>query len=279
MLVAPGVHHLKIHSRTLKPARYTNVYLVGEREVIIIDAGYSEDTELDKLFQLLKELGDPYVIMNVITHRHKDHYNRVDKVMERTGAGVAAHREDAGSIADGLNGLSFDTFLQGGEELEADGKKIEVLHLPGHTSGMLNFYLEEEGLLFTSDNVVGFGTTWIGPPDGDMAVYLESLSRLLSLKSVKICPGHGPIIERPEEKIREIIGHRLKREEQVLSLLGEKPFTREELFQKVYVKGEKIHRSLNTVAKRTIDGHLDKLQKEGKIVVCEDGRIELCSAV
>jgi glyoxylase-like metal-dependent hydrolase (beta-lactamase superfamily II) len=279
MLVAPGVHHLKIHSRTLKPARYTNVYLIGDKEVIIIDGGYSEDAELEKLFQLLKKLGDPRVVMNVISHRHKDHYNRTDIVSDRTGARLAAHREDIGSVNDGLNGLHADLKLKDGEELEADGKKIRVMHLPGHTPGMLNFYLEEDGLLFTSDNVVGFGTTWIGPPDGDMTLYLNSLRTLLALNSVKICPGHGPIIERPAEKIEEIIDHRLKREEQLLSLIGEGFSTSEELFRKVYVKGEKIHSSLNTVARRTIEGHLAKLQKEGKIVADEDGRIELCSAV
>lgn len=271
MLVAPGVHHLKVHSRTLKPARYTNVYVIGAREVIIIDAGYAEEVELDKLFQLLEKLGKPRVLMNIITHRHQDHYNRVDVVRQKTGAKVAAHREDAGAICEGLKGLSVDVSLLGAEKLEADGKKIEVLHMPGHTPGMLNFYMEEEGLLFTSDNIVGFGTTWIGPPDGDMAVYLGSLRRLLALKSVRICPGHGPIIDNPFQKIEEIIGHRLEREKQILSLINSGSATPQELFQRVYVKGEKIHESLHTVARRTIDGHLAKLLREGKVTAHGDG--------
>ncbi len=271
MLVAPGVHHLKIHSRTLKPARYTNVYVIGEKEVIIIDAGYAEETDLDKLFHLLEELGKPRVLMNVISHRHKDHYNRVNSIKERAGAEVAAHREDMGPINEGLSGLYVEKMLRGGEELKADGKKIRVLHMPGHTPGMLNFYMEEEGLLFTSDNVVGFGTTWIGPPDGDMAVYLDSLRGLLSLKSTRLCPGHGPIIDNPSQKIEEIMKHRFQREDQILSLIGGGISTSQELFNKVYVKGEKIHDSLYTVARRTIEGHLMKLQKDGKVTRQEEG--------
>jgi len=271
MLLAPGVHYLKIHSRTLRPARHTNVYVIGGEEVIIIDAGYAKEVELDKLYRLLDELGNPRVLINIISHKHKDHYSGVDKVGEKTGGEVAAHREDTGPICDGLGDTVVSRMLEGGEELRAGSKKIKVLHLPGHTAGMLNFFMEDEGLLFTSDNVVGFGTTWIGPPDGDMTDYLASLNSLTSMKSVKICPGHGPIIENPPEKIEQIIKHRLQREKQILDLIRGGLSDHEELFQKVYVKGEKIHEKLYTVARRTMEGHLAKLRDEGKVTSRGEG--------
>jgi ribonuclease/clavin/mitogillin len=146
---------------------------------------------------------------------------------------------------------------------------LTVLHAPGHTRGQINVWFEQEKILFAGDNVVGEGTTWIGPPDGNLSAYLDTLRRLQTFGAKRIAPGHGGMVENPAEKIAFLIERRLLRERQILTLLREKNRTSEELTQIIYK--DQIPPFLFSIAERTVIGHLDKLAGEGKVTRYSQG--------
>jgi glyoxylase-like metal-dependent hydrolase (beta-lactamase superfamily II) len=148
-----------------------------------------------------------------------------------------------------------------------------VLHTPGHESGHCCFYEGGDKVLFSGDNILGYGTAVIHPPDGNMTDYLKSLERLLGLDIGLILPGHGPLIGKPEAKIREYIKHRLEREQQVLAALRAGRNTIGDITQMIYVD---VSAALQRVAEFSVQAHLEKLMREG-LVKRESGRYLLRS--
>ncbi len=186
----------------------TNTWVLrasGSDELVIVDPGPDDDEHLARVAGL-----GPIALV-LISHRHGDHTDGIDKLVEQTGAPVRS----AGSGF--LRGLSAE--LRDGEVIEAAGLTISVLATPGHTADSLSFVLDDAVL--TADTVLGRGTTVIDTDDGSLADYLESLHRLRGLGPRTVLPGHGPELADLEAVATEYLRHREQRLEQVRSALAD----------------------------------------------------------
>lgn len=258
------VHRLPVTTPTLLPAVSTNVYLiVDQTEALIVDAGYDDPASTQSIVSYLQSLGEVAVKGIVLTHHHKDHSHGAKQLAERLQCPIVCHPLETESLEEQIRPYSVTSFLEEGDTLQVGDVTLLVLHTPGHTRGHLNLWLEQERLLFTGDNVVGEGTTWIGPPDGNLTDYLSTLRRLQTLNPAIIAPGHGDMIRNPQAKIQFFIQRRLEREQQIIRLLANRPLTVPELTGLIY-QGQ-VHPSVMWVAARTVIGHLDKLIAESKV--------------
>lgn len=252
---------IPVPSPTLWPNVTTNCYLVGNaKNCILIDAGYNQPETKEAIESVLRDynLAKPEKI--VLTHHHLDHALGVEQ-LKHWQAQIYCHQNECEEITKPLPFISTIHTLQDNDSITVDTLEIQVLHAPGHTAGQLNFYIPSEEILIAGDNILGKGTTWIGPPDGDMSDYFQTLNRLKSLKLKRIGPGHGEWVEKPYEQIDFILERRIAREKQIFSLLTEHGgLTSEQLTKIIYENN--IHPSIFEVAKRTVEAHLIKLIKE-----------------
>jgi glyoxylase-like metal-dependent hydrolase (beta-lactamase superfamily II) len=252
------VFPIPVPTQTLPPHRHTNSFLVGRRETVMIDAGLWDAAGVEALSGHFREGVERRLHRLVLTHWHPDHRVGTDKIKERTACQVGIHVNEAGKVAP----VSVDFTFRHGDRIPFDGRELEVIHTPGHSSGHCCFLLRPEGVLFTGDHILGMGTSIIVPPDGDMALYMDSLAELLSYPVRIICPGHGPVVWNAREKIQEYIGHRKAREWAILQGVRSGVRRTEELVAKIYTD---VPVSFHGMAFFSVEAHLAKLVKEGKI--------------
>ena len=220
----PGIARVLAHNPSAFTYYGTQTYLAGEREVAVIDPGPDLPEHLDALEEAIC---GRTVVAIMCTHTHRDHSPAARPLAERTGAPIIGCAplalETVGPRAD----ASFDgdyapeRVLYDGEALEVDGKPIVAVATPGHTSNHLCFAYGDA--LFSGDHVMGWSTTVVVPPDGDMAAYMLSLDKLRRRGERVYYPAHGPAVTKPEQYVRHLIGHRMQREKQILRLVGERP--------------------------------------------------------
>lgn len=254
-----------IPTPTLWPYQTTNCYLIGnENESILVDAGYDQEEtfiELEKVL-LLTGMKRPHSI--VLTHYHPDHAPGVKQLLE-WNATVFCHNDELESIQTAISSVCHVERLIDQEQFLIDNEAVTILHTPGHTKGHISLYVPSRKTLIAGDNIVAEGTSWIGPPDGDMADYLQTLTRFKKLDIVKIGPGHGDWVTNPYEHIEFVINRRLEREAQIQKLLIIHEYlTSTELT--TYIYQDTIHPSLFEVAKKTVEAHLTKLIQDGKVM-------------
>ncbi len=221
----PGVR--RVIANNPGPFTYTGtgVYLIGARDVAVIDPGPDDPAHLDALEAAV---GDGRVSRIFITHTHSDHCGGARAFAERTGApiyGFGPHpvrkRElDAPALDEGADyAFAPDEIIADGAVIECNEWRIEAVHTPGHLSNHLCFALPAQKTLFTGDHMMGWATTVVAPPDGDMTAYLESLDLLLSRDDETYLPTHGAPIENPRRFVRAVKAHRLMRDAQILEQL------------------------------------------------------------
>jgi glyoxylase-like metal-dependent hydrolase (beta-lactamase superfamily II) len=251
--------------------RGTGTYIVGRGRVAVVDPGPVLDSHRDAL---ATALADDEVTNILVTHCHADHSPLAAWLRAHTGAPTLAFGPHAGGVDpddDVVTEEAIDTAftpdvrLRHGEVIEGDGWTIEALHTPGHTSNHLCYALREEQALFTGDHVMGWSTTVIAPPDGDMCAYLASLRLLLERDDAAYWPTHGGPVTEPEPFVEAYLAHRLEREAQVLDCveqgMGEVPAIVARLYAAVPL-------SLHPAAARSVLAHLVKLRDDG-LVACE----------
>lgn len=232
----------------------TNTYLVGTREVVVIDPGPDDPEHLETLV----EVGGGRIRWIAVTHTHSDHAPGAAALRRRLGPGVGLLGHSA------RDGFVPDSTVTEGELIGPPELGLRALHTPGHASNHLCFLLEEERLLFSGDHIMNGSTVVIAPPDGDMAAYLASLERLRDLELTAIAPGHGGLIDDPMAKIDEYVSHRLAREEAVVeALAGAGAATVEQLVPEVYAD---VSPELHPIARFSLWAHLRKLAGEGRAV-------------
>lgn len=248
----------------------TQTYLVGdERAVVVIDPGPAEDAHLDAL---TAAIGSAQVVAIACTHTHRDHSPAAAPLAARTGAPIIGcaplTMEDDGPRADAAFDVDYrpDRILTDGEQLAGPGFTLTALATPGHTSNHLCFALEESGALFTGDHVMGWSTSVVAPPDGDMGAYMASLERLYEREDRIYYPAHGEPIENPRQFVRSMIGHRRQRERQILRLLGEEVREIPALVARMYAG---LDPRLVGAAGRSVLAHLLDLIRRG--LVRQDG--------
>jgi glyoxylase-like metal-dependent hydrolase (beta-lactamase superfamily II) len=253
-----GVVLQPMKTRPLPPATHTNAYLVGERDMALIDPGSAEPAEREGLFKLIEtlEAEGRKLTMILATHHHGDHIAGIEAVRARYRVPVASHPGIAKLVGAGHA-------LHDGDIVPlAGGWDLRVLHTPGHTRTHLCFLHERTRSLFCGDHIVGgTGTVIIDPPEGDMADYVASLSRLLTLNIETLFPGHGGPRGGAERRIRWLIAHRLEREAKVLAALDREPRTIAALVERAY---QDTRRDLWPYAERSLLAHLLKLEGEGR---------------
>ena len=248
--------------RGLNPGPFTgpgtNTYLLGTGpERLLLDTGSGVRGYLDLLETALRETcGGARLGEILVTHTHPDHLGGAPGVLERFGERSVSKmpwlerdRHVAVETVPIGDGDSFDT----------DGVTLRAIHTPGHAQDHLCYYLEEERALFTGDVVLGAGTTVIPLDGGDMALYMDTLRRMLDLDLERIYPGHGPYISKPKEKIQEYIDHRLEREQQIVAAAANGATTVEQMVDLIYTD---TPRYLYPAAGQSVLAHLRKLQVE-----------------
>lgn len=244
----------------------TQTYLVGEgADRAVIDPGPDEAEHLDAI---LAAAGDARISAILCTHTHRDHSPGATPLAERTGAPVMGCAKLV--IADNGPRLdeSFDTtyeperVLSDGEAVSGDGWTLRAVHTPGHTSNHVCFALEESGALFTGDHVMGWSTSVIVPPDGDMGDYLESLDKLYSREDRVYYPAHGAPVEKPQQLVRSMLGHRRQRERQILKVLADGPRSLPEFIPIMY-KG--LDPRLEKAAQMSVHAHLIDLERRDMV--------------
>jgi len=234
----------------------TNQYVVGRENVVVIDVALSADSNLDGIIEQVEAMGAKKIDKILLTHIHSDHCGGALALRKRCGAKLGIHRSRKGYL--GGEDFQYDD----NDRISFGDGELNVLHTPGHESGHCCFYESDERVLFSGDNILGYGTAVIHPPDGNMTDYLKSLERLLGFDISLILPGHGPLVGKPEAKIREYIKHRLEREQQILSALRQGRETIGDVTQTIYVD---VSPALRRVAEFSVQAHLEKLMREGRV--------------
>lgn len=248
----------------------TQTYLVGHEDALaVIDPGPDVPDHVERL---VEAIGDAAVTAILCTHTHRDHSPASRPLAERTGApiiGCAPLALETGLVrADAPFDADYmpDRVLEDGEDVSGPGWTLTALATPGHTSNHLCFSLEGTGALFTGDHVMGWSTTVVAPPDGDMADYMASLARLRARDDAVYYPAHGPAVTEPQQLVRGMIAHRRQRERQILRLLEGGPAGIEDMVPRMY-KG--LDQRLWAAAGLSVLAHLIDLERRGMVEGCE----------
>ena len=231
----------------------TNTYLVGKEEVTVIDPGPAMQEHIDVI-----TAAAPNIKQILVTHTHPDHSPGVRLLKENLD--IPAYGMLTNSSKNQDQTFNPERILDDGEVFQEEEFTIEVVHTPGHASNHLCFILKEEKLIFTGDHIMNGSTVVIGPPDGNMNQYIQSLEKLKEYDIEKIAPGHGELLENPHEVADWIINHRLEREKKVFQALQEATKgTPDTLVEKVY---DDVDSSLFPIAKASLLAHLIKLEED-----------------
>jgi glyoxylase-like metal-dependent hydrolase (beta-lactamase superfamily II) len=259
----PGVARVLAHNPSAFTYYGTQSYLIGTSEVAVIDPGPDLPEHIDALD---KAIGGRRVAAIMCTHTHRDHSPAARPLADLTGAPIIGCAplalETVGPRAD----ASFDgdyqanRVLTDNEALEVDGQAVIAVATPGHTSNHLCFAYR--GALFSGDHVMGWSTTVVVPPDGDMADYMQSLDRLRQRDDRVYYPAHGPAVTNPQQYVRGLMGHRMQREKQILKLVGERPRPIPDIVANAYPG---LDPRLVTAAGGSVFAHLLDLERRGLV--------------
>ena len=245
----------------------TQTYIVGDDNgVAVIDPGPDLEPHVDAV---VEAIGGAPIVALVCTHTHRDHSPATRPLKQRTAAPIIGCAplalDDSGPRADAAFDVEYapDRVLGDGEAIGGKGWTLRAVATPGHTSNHLCFELPQAAALFTGDHVMGWSTTVVSPPDGDMAAYMASLDLLMQRDDAVYYPAHGDPIEQPQRFVRGLAGHRKHREGQILRLLDEGERVIPNLVEKMYVG---IDPKLHPAAGRSVLAHLIDLEARGVVV-------------
>ncbi|MDQ1159401.1 glyoxylase-like metal-dependent hydrolase (beta-lactamase superfamily II) [Sphingomonas sp. SORGH_AS 950] len=248
----------------------TQTHIVGDRDVAVIDPGPDDPAHLDALLHVIA--GRPVAAI-LVTHHHRDHSPASRPLARATGAPVVGAAPFAPDYEGGRSDAAFDRdyapdrVLAEGEGVSGDGWTLTALATPGHTSNHLAFALPETKALFSGDHVMGWSTSIVSPPDGDMGAYMASLEKLMERDDRVYYPGHGEAVDNPQRLVRGMLGHRKQREGQILRLLGGgDPLEVAAMTARMYVG---LNPKLLPAAERSVLAHLYDLRMRG--LVREEG--------
>lgn len=257
------------------PFTYTGsgTYILrGDGESVIVDPGPEDRIHQQRLV----EAAVSPIRTILITHTHRDHSGGAAILKKLTGARILGFGRHPSARGDGPPALdeggdhSFepDETIEDNDLLSVPGLTIRALHTPGHISNHLCFALEEERALFTGDHIMGWATTVVAPPDGDMTSYMDSLDLLLRRDDVIYYPTHGAPITEPRAFVEAVKQHRLARDRAILDALANGIRTIREIVETVY---EGLSPTLKIAAGLNVKAHLDAHVREGRVAV--DGEI------
>jgi glyoxylase-like metal-dependent hydrolase (beta-lactamase superfamily II) len=242
----------------------TQTYIVGTGDVAVIDPGPADP---DHIAGILAATAGQRITAIVCTHTHRDHSPGARPLAEASGAPIIGCAplvlDDSGPRADASFDAHYapDRVLSDGERLTGPDWTLETVATPGHTSNHLCLALIEENALFTGDHVMGWSTTVVSPPDGDMADYMASLDKLIARTDAVYYPAHGEPVTNPQRFARGLAGHRKQREGQILRLVREGVGVIDDMVPRMYAG---IDKGLYPAAGRSVLAHLIDLENRGR---------------
>jgi glyoxylase-like metal-dependent hydrolase (beta-lactamase superfamily II) len=264
-LIAPGIRRLLAGNPSPFTYTGTQTYIIGTGEVAVIDPG---PDLAPHVAAILAATAGERIAAIMCTHTHRDHSPASRPLALAAGAPIVGCAplalEDDGPRADAAFDFDYaaDRVLADGEVVEGEGWRLVAVATPGHTSNHLCFALDGTGHLFTGDHVMGWSTTVVSPPDGDMALYMQSLNLLLGRDDEVYHPAHGPAVEKPHAHVRELVAHRRMRERQILERLGEGEGRIPAMVETMY---QGIDPRLFPAAGRSVLAHLVDLEARGLV--------------
>ena len=263
--VAPQVRRLLAGNPSPFTYSGTQTYIVGAGEIAVIDPGPDLAEHVEAI---LAATAGERIAAILCTHTHRDHSPASRALALASGAPIIGCAplalEDDGPRSDAAFDFDYapDRVLADGEPLEADGWSLVAVATPGHTSNHLCFALGDSGALFTGDHVMGWSTTVVSPPDGDMTAYMASLDKLLGRRDTIYFPAHGPPVDKPHAHVRALATHRRMREKQILAQLeageGRIPAMVEVMYRDIDPR-------LHPAAGRSVLAHLVDLERRGLV--------------
>ena len=251
----------------------TNTYLLGEGEVALIDPGPDQPAHLQAILDAMQP--GERITHILVTHSHVDHSTLAPALKEATGAPVFAYGDSAAGQSDVMRDLRARGLAGGGEgvdtgfapdevlidnaELPLAGSTLRALWTPGHMGNHLSFQWHDT--VFTGDHVMGWASSLVSPPDGDLADFMRSTRRLAELDAAVFLPGHGPPIDAPRDRCNWLLEHRLSRERAILRALTDRPVSARDVAARVYTD---VGPALMPAAARNVFAHLVDLVQRGK---------------
>jgi glyoxylase-like metal-dependent hydrolase (beta-lactamase superfamily II) len=259
--VSPLIRRIVAENPSPFTFRGTGTYVVGRGSVAVIDPGPDLAPHVQALMQALRGETVTHIL---VTHTHRDHSPAAAALKAATGAasygfgphGLIGETGEAGADLD----FRPDHPMVSGDVVEGRGWTLEAVHTPGHASNHLCFALAEEKALFSGDHVMGWSTTVIAPPDGDMAQYMRSLALIQARDDRIYWPTHGGPIREPKPHVQDLVQHRRQRREAVMRALTCEPRTAEDMVATVYPG---LAPQLIKAAARSLTAHLIELAQEG----------------
>jgi glyoxylase-like metal-dependent hydrolase (beta-lactamase superfamily II) len=265
--VAPGIRRIVARNPGPFTFRGTGTYVIGEGAVAVIDPGPDLAEHIEAL---LMDLAGEEITHILVTHTHRDHSPAAAAVKTATGAptyGFGPHaggRRGEAAVEEGGDwDFTPDVTVADGDEIVGTGWRFEAVHTPGHTSNHLCFALPDAGILFSGDHVMGWSTSVIAPPDGDMAAYMASLDKLLRRRDAVYWPTHGPAITEPHEHVHAFIAHRRERETGIVDCLAAGVTRVDAMVERLYVG---LNPNLRRAAGRSVLAHLVDLINRGVVI-------------
>lgn len=264
--MAAGIRRLVAPNASMMTGPGTNTYLLGEKEIGVIDPGPDIDSHIGRI----REFAGGTIAWILVTHTHPDHSPAAKKLAKATGGELLGRPAPHGRHQD----QTFEPgrIPQDGDIFEAAEFSLQIVHTPGHASNHLCYLHTGVNWLFSGDHIINGSTVVIDPPDGNMGDYIRSLERLKDIQIEAIAPGHGALIDAPYEVIDWHIRHRLEREAKVVAALkGQPNSTSRELVTEVYAD---VDEKLHDLAEHSLLAHLIRLEEECRAVM-QRGRWKL----
>jgi glyoxylase-like metal-dependent hydrolase (beta-lactamase superfamily II) len=265
--VAPGLVRVLANNPSAFTFKGTGVYIIGETDVAMIDPGPDMSDHIEALKRALDGKRLTHIL---ITHTHSDHSPAAAPLKEWSGAKTYGFGPHGSGIADDSvkmeagGDMDFvpDVFVKDGDVIAGNGFTFDCVYTPGHTSNHMCFAWREPGYLFTGDHIMGWSTTVVTPPDGDMAQYMASVRKLQARGDKVLWPTHGAPVCEPAPFLAAYLEHRLDREKQILACIKDGLVTIPDMVARMYVD---VDKRLHPAASRSVLAHLIQLADEGRI--------------
>lgn len=250
----------------------TGTFLIGHKHLAVIDPGPDDDDHLDAL---VKAIGTATLTHILITHTHHDHSPLARRLKQLTGAktyGVGPHGMRIHRVSSEIEGLGLegsgdmdfvpDNVVAHGDIIEGPDFKFDCVFTPGHSANHMAFALERHQALFVGDLVMGWSTSVVAPPDGNMAEYMNSLQLVRTRDDQIYWPTHGAVIEKPHRVVNGYIAHRRMRENAILKTLSSGPHKIIDVVLKIY---KSLDPMLHGAASLSVLAHMEHLHVQDKI--------------
>jgi glyoxylase-like metal-dependent hydrolase (beta-lactamase superfamily II) len=276
--IAPGVRRIVCNNPGPFTFKGTNLYVIGEGAVAVVDPGPHPGEQLDVL---LHALGGETVTHILLTHCHADHSGAAEALKQRTGSPTCGMPRAAGAPQAGAKGpsgrsylvpVAFDAPLKHGDTIEGQGWTLQAIHTPGHAPDHLCFLWPERNILFSGDHVMGWNTSIVAPPEGHMGAYMRSLEYLLERKEAAYYPAHGAPLHEPQRFVKALLFHRRWREMEILEAMRSGATGVGDMVARIY---NGLDPSLVTAASLSVLSHLEHLIEKGMVAAQEPGPLSL----